>query len=65
MKNFLARLLLVTLCLGAGATIAVFTAKASSSSGALVVATCGTLPGTYTPGATRALTVNINGQVCQ
>ncbi len=40
-------------------------ARAQAISGALVVATCGTLPGTYAVGATRSLTVNINGQVCQ
>lgn len=31
---------------------------------ALVVATCGTLPLAYAPGATRLLTVNQNGQLC-
>jgi hypothetical protein len=39
--------------------------KAQGSGGALVVATCGTLPGAYAVGATRRLTVNTNGQVCQ
>jgi hypothetical protein len=40
-------------------------ARAQGSGGALVVTTCGTLPGTYAVGATRSLTVNTNGQVCQ
>lgn len=33
--------------------------------GALVVATCGTLPQAYVAGSTRTWTVNTNGQVCQ
>ena len=40
-------------------------AKAQGSGGALVVATCGTLGQAFAVGATRSLTVNINGQVCQ
>jgi hypothetical protein len=40
-------------------------AQAQGSGGAFVVATCGTLPLAYAVGATRSLTVNTNGQVCQ
>ena len=47
-----------------GGTV-VFKAKAQGSGGALVVATCGTLGQAYAVGATRSLTVNTNGQVCQ
>ena len=39
--------------------------KADTGSGALVVLTCGTLPLQFAVGATRSLTVNTNGQVCQ
>lgn len=39
--------------------------KAQTGGGALVVTTCGTLPLAYIAGATRQLTVNTNGQVCQ
>lgn len=45
--------------------VASYKASAQGSGGALVVATCGTLPIAYSVGATRALTVNVNGQVCQ
>lgn len=31
---------------------------------ATVVTTCGTLRQAYTPGATRPITVDVNGQVC-
>lgn len=62
--NRLFRLLLVLLlCLGSG--VAIYRAQAQGSSGAKVVATCGTLPQAYAVGATRQLTVNTNGQVCQ
>lgn len=44
---------------------AIYQASAQGSGGALVVATCGTLGQAYAVGATRRLTVNINGQVCQ
>ena len=37
---------------------------AADSSGALVVATCGTLPLAYSVGSTRALTIDTNGLVC-
>ena len=37
----------------------------AQTSGATVVATCGTLPQAYVAGTTRNLTVNTNGQVCQ
>ena len=37
----------------------------ADTGGALVVATCGTLPIQYAVGSTRSLTVNTNGQVCQ
>lgn len=36
----------------------------ADTGGALVVATCGTLPQAYAVGSTRSLTVNTNGQVC-
>ena len=39
--------------------------RAQGAAGALVVATCGTLGQAYAVGATRRLTVNTNGQVCQ
>lgn len=35
-----------------------------SSDAALVVATCGTVPVTYTAGQIRQLTVDTNGNVC-
>ena len=55
----LAALFLVTLSATA------YMARAQNSAGALVVATCGTLGQAYAVGATRRLTVNTNGQVCQ
>jgi hypothetical protein len=42
-----------------------FSARAQTGGGALVVTTCGTPPLAFTVGATRQLTVNTNGQVCQ
>ena len=39
--------------------------KADTGSGALVVLTCGTLQLQFAVGATRSLTINTNGQVCQ
>lgn len=39
-------------------------ANAQSGSGALVVASCGTVPVTYAVGSTRQITVNTSGQVC-
>ena len=44
---------------------AVYTARAQSGVGALVVATCGTLAQNFAVGSTRQITVNTNGQVCQ
>lgn len=35
-----------------------------SSEAALVVAACGTVPTTYTPGQVRQITVDTNGQIC-
>lgn len=35
-----------------------------SSDAALVVATCGTVPVTYTPGQMRDITVDTNGNTC-
>lgn len=37
---------------------------ALAQSGALVVATCGTLPQSYKTGATRPLVVDVNGNIC-
>src|ERR1700689_3598393 len=39
--------------------------QGARAQGALVVTTCGTLPKTYAPGATRQVTVDINGNICQ
>jgi hypothetical protein len=54
----------VLLALGMASQV-VFKASAQGGGGALVVATCGTLGQAYAVGATRRLTVNTNGQVCQ
>lgn len=54
----------VLLAMGLAGTV-VYNAKAQGSGGARVVATCGTLPQAFAVGATRQLTVNTNGQVCQ
>ena len=37
----------------------------ADTSGALVLATCGSLPLAYAVGTTRSMTLNVNGQVCQ
>ena len=39
-------------------------AKAQGGGGALVLTTCGTLPLAYPVGATRAVTVDVNGNLC-
>lgn len=36
----------------------------ADSGGALVVATCGSLPKAFAAGSTRSITVNTQGQVC-
>ncbi len=41
-----------------------FVLPAQAQTGALVVTTCGTLPLAYAPGATRPVTINVNGQLC-
>jgi len=41
-----------------------FASLAHAQSGALVVTTCGTLPSTYSAGATRAITQNTDGELC-
>ncbi len=53
MKRILAALLFMALSL-----------PAHAQTGALVVTTCGTLPLAYAPGATRPVTINVNGQLC-
>lgn len=45
--------------------LVVHLARAQSSSGALVVTTCGTLLQAYTVGSTRTITVDTNGNTCQ
>lgn len=54
--------LIATVTAVAGTGVAL---KAQGSGGALVVATCGTVPQVFAVGSTRSLTVNQNGQVCQ